>query len=282
MALKELIRQLNLQQEDEYKFLGEPSDLGFMRLFGGHVLAQSLSAAGCTVEGRQIHSLHAYFLRPGDCQETITYEVDPIRDGRTFSTRRVVAFQKGKAIFNMSSSFQIPEYGLEHQISKPYAPAPDGVKPDIEITRGDAHLIPETVRAKITKDRAIEIRTVDYNHPLKPRVSQPVSHTWLRANGEVVEDDLLHCCLLAYASDFGLLRTATRPHGVSIRDLQIASLDHAMWFHRPVNMNNWLLHAMDSPSASRGRGFNRGNFFDEQGNLVASVTQEGLMRDLRD
>lgn len=278
--LEKLIAVLQLDPVEKNTFIGRPFDLGFPRLFGGHVLAQSLYAAAQTVTGRRIHSLHAYFLRPGNVKDPLTYEVDPIRDGKSFATRRVLARQQGKVIFSMSSSFQIQESGFNHQIAMPYVPPADGIESDLERTREYAHQIPETIREKITSDQAIEMRTIDYVHPFNPRITQPESSAWIRAHGPVPKDPLIHECLLAYSSDFGLLGTSLRPHGASVtqRHMQVASLDHAMWFHRPVQMDDWILYTMDSPSASGARGFNRGNFFSKSGVLVASVTQEGLIR----
>lgn len=279
--LDKLISVLQLKQQSTCVFEGQPIDLGFPQLFGGHVLAQSLYAAAKTVENRRVHSLHAYFLRPGSNEATLRYEVDPIRDGKSFTTRRVVAKQKDKAIFTLAASFQIEEEGFNHQISKPYVPSPDEIESDLERTREYAHLIPEMIREKMTSDRAIEMRTIDPVDSFKPRVSQPRKSAWLRANGPVPDDPLIHECLLAYASDFGLLGTSLKPHGASViqKHMQVASLDHAMWFHRRVHMDDWLLYTMDSPSASGARGFNRGSFFCKNGTLMASVTQEGLIRD---
>ena len=278
--LEQLIKVLHLDQKDETTFEGCPIDLGFPRLFGGHVLGQSLNAASRTVKDRRVHSLHAYFLRPGDTAAPLSYEVDPIRDGKSFSMRRVLAYQKGKTIFSMSASFQKREKGLEHQISMPYVPPPEGIESDLERTREYAHEIPETIREKITSDRAIEMRTIDLVHPYEPRIRQPEKNAWIKASGQVPKDPLMHDCLLAYASDFGLLGTSMRPHGISVTQphIQAASLDHAMWFHRDINMDDWILYTMESPSTSGARGFNRGHFFSKSGVLLASVTQEGLIR----
>ena len=279
--LEKLISVLHLKKKGPFIYEGEPIDLGFPRLFGGHVLAQALYASAQELPDRRVHSLHAYFIRPGNIKDPLTYEVEPIRDGKSFTTRRVKVSQSGKVIFSMSSSFQVEESGFEHQISMPYVPPPEGVDSDLDHTREFAHLIPKMIREKVTSDQAIEMRTIDLIHPFEPKVRQPEKNAWVRANGKVPNDPLIHECLLAYASDFSLLGTSIRPHGVSIiqKHMQVASLDHAMWFHRKISIDDWTLYTMDSPSASGARGFNRGNFFSKDGVLMASVTQEGLIRD---
>ncbi len=283
--LEELLSALSLKQVKDFHFEGKPIDLGFGRLYGGHVLAQSLAAATQTVSAdRLVHSLHGYFLRIGSDKDPITYEVDPIRDGRSFSTRRVVAIQNGKAIFNMSCSFQIQEEGFDHQISMPYAPAPEDIKSDLEVSRDYVDKIPLALRDKFTCDRAIEMKSIGRINPFHPIKQQPEQFAWFKASGPVPDNQALHRCLLAYTSDFTLMGTGMRPHGVSFaqKNMQTASLDHAMWFHRDIDMNLFSLYAMDAPNACGARGFNRGSIFLRNGKLAASVTQEGLMRQWSD
>lgn len=279
--LAELIELLALERIEENLFRGPSQDLGWGTVFGGQVLGQALSAAAQTVPpDRVVHSLHAYFLRPGAVDRPVVYDVDRIRDGRSFTTRRVVAIQKGRPIFNLAASFQVEESGLDHQAEMPDVPRPDALKSEQELARPFADRIPPRMRERLFGPRPIEARPVDPINPFAPAVHPPVRRTWYRANGELPDDPALHCYLLAYASDFGLLTTALRPHGISwvARDMQVASLDHAMWFHRPLRVDRWLLHVMESPSASGARGLVRGQWFDEGGRLVASTVQEGLIR----
>ena len=280
-VLQELIQLLNLEAKDANSFIGQSQDLGFRNVFGGQVLGQALAAATRTVSGRSVHSLHGYFLRPGDAKETIRYEVDRIRDGKSFSTRRVVAMQFGRPIFNMSCSFQIHEPGHSHQIPKPEVKDPDGLTSDLEFARKYKDRIPERVREKFTCDRPIEIRTIGPQNPFNPKKREALKHSWVRTSGNLPEDQNIHKCLLAYASDFGLLSSSLMPHGLSWinPNLHMASLDHAMWFHRDFKFDDWLLYEVDSPSSSGGRGFTRGRVFNRAGDLVASVSQEGLIRD---
>ena len=279
-VLRHLIRFFDLVQVEENLFRGKSQDLGFPHLFGGHVLGQALAAAGNNVAGRTAHSLHGYFLRAGDAREPIEYDVERLRDGHSFSTRRITASQYGQVIFIMTASFQAPEEGFEHQAEMPTVPGPDGLLSEVEMARMVKDLIPEKIRKKFTSDRPIEIRPVDPVNYFNPQKKPPVKYVWFRAAEAVAEDPALHRCLLAYASDFGLLATSMQPHGVTFvqKEMQTASLDHAMWFHRGFRIDDWLLYAMDSPSASHGRGFNRGNIYTQEGRLVASVAQEGLIR----
>jgi len=281
-VLCELLELLELEKIEENIFRGRSQDLGFPAVFGGQVLGQALSAASRTVpDDRSAHSLHAYFLRPGDATHPIVYTVDPIRDGGTFTTRRVVAVQHGKAIFSMSASFQAPEEGVEHQASMPPdVPGPEGLVSDLDLARAVAERIPEPLRTKFVCDKPIEIRQVDPVNPFKPKPREPRKYQWLRAAGSLPDDPAVHKYLLAYASDFGFVGTSMLPHGLSFWDpyMQIASIDHAMWFHRDFRMDQWLLHVMDSPSATHARGLNRGSVYTEDGVLVASVAQEGLIR----
>jgi acyl-CoA thioesterase-2 len=281
-VLSELLALLELEKIEENLFRGRSQDLGFPAVFGGQVLGQALSAASQTVAGdRSAHSLHAYFLRPGDATHPIVYQVDPIRDGGSFTTRRVVAIQHGKAIFSMAASFQAPEEGADHQAEAPLeVPGPDGLVSEMNLARAVADRIPEPLRTKFVCDKPIEIRPVNPINPFDPKPRAPLKYQWLRAAGELPDDPAVHKYLLAYASDFGFVGTSMQPHALSFWDpqMQIASIDHAMWFHRDFRMDQWLLHAMDSPSASHARGLNRGSIFTESGVLVASVAQEGLIR----
>ena len=279
--LAELVELLRLEQIEEDLFRGPSQDLGWGIVFGGQVLGQALSAAARTVpEGRMVHSMHGYFLRPGDVRRPIVYTVDRIRDGRSFTTRRVVAIQSGEAIFSMSASFQVEEGGYEHQAAMPEVPGPDALESEQALARARVEQIPPPLRAQAVAPRPIEIRPVDPHDPLSPEIREPSRCVWVRAVDPLPDDGPLHRWLLAYASDFHLLGTAMAPHGVSwlTPGMQVASLDHAMWFHRPFRMDDWLLYAMESPSASGGRGLVRGRFFDRAGRLVASTAQEGLMR----
>jgi len=280
-VLQELLALLELEKIEENLYRGQSQDLGFGALFGGQVLGQALSAAHRTVtDERAAHSLHAYFLRAGDSSRPVVYQVDPIRDGGSISTRRVVAIQKGNAICAVMTSFQSPEQGYEHQSAMPDVPGPGGLITQVERAQRLGDRIPEPFRTKLLCDKPIEIRPIDPVDPFAPEPREPLKYQWLRAAGELPDDPAAHQYLLAYASDFGLVGTALRPHGRTYWDprMQVASIDHAMWFHRDFRMDDWLLHAMDSPRASGARGLNRGQFFTRDGELVASVAQEGLIR----
>ncbi|MFN3581858.1 MAG: acyl-CoA thioesterase II [Pseudomonas sp.] len=279
--LDDLVSLLALEKIEENLFRGLSQDLGFKQLFGGQVLGQSLSAASQTVDAeRHVHSVHGYFLRPGDASLPIIYQVDPLRDGGSFTTRRVQAIQKGKPIFTMISSFQGDEEGYAHQAQMPDVAGPEDLRNETELTRDYQHLLSEQVREKILVDKPIEIRPVELFNPFKPQSAEPVRHMWFRADGRLPDDPQLHRYLLAYASDFHLLGTAMLPHAVSswTPGMQVASLDHSIWYHQPLRMDDWLLYAMDSPSASGSRGLSRGQIFNREGVLVASITQESLMR----
>ncbi|MCB9760949.1 MAG: acyl-CoA thioesterase II [Alphaproteobacteria bacterium] len=280
-VLTELITLLQLERIEENLFRGPSQDLGWGQVFGGQVLGQALSAAEQTVpDERPCHSLHGYFLRTGDATRPIVYEVDRIRDGRSFTTRRVVAIQGGRAIFNLSASFQVVEPGYDHHDPAPDATPPEDLLSERELARRLGDRIPKPLRKRATAERPIEIRPVDPINPLAPEPRPPHKHVWMRAADPLPDDPGLHRKLLAYASDFHLLTTALRPHGVTwlTRGMQVASLDHAMWFHRPFRVDDWLLYDIVSPSASGARGLVRGRFFDRAGRLVASTAQEGLMR----
>ena len=279
-VLAELIGLLDLEPIEVNLFRGVSPKEGWQRVFGGQVCAQALVAARRTVEGRLAHSFHAYFLRPGDPAVPILYDVDRIRDGQSFTTRRVVAIQHGQAIFNMQVSFQVAEPGLEHQLPMPDVPAPETLGAELDRRRAIADRLPEPMRSIFLRERAIEVRPVVPFDEFDPVAREPVQNVWLRAVDALPDDPDLHQCVLAYASDLTLLDTSILPHAVSwwSEKLQTASIDHAMWFHRPFRADEWLLYAQDSPSASGARGFNRGSVFTREGRLVASVAQEGLIR----
>jgi acyl-CoA thioesterase II len=275
-----LLAILDLEQIEVNIFRGVSPDETVQRVFGGQVAGQAMVAAGRTVpEDRQVHSLHAYFLRPGDASIPIVYEVDLIRDGRSFTTRRVVAIQHGKAIFHMSASFQITEPGVEHQAQMPDAPDPDTLSTLDD--RREAMGIP--MPKGWADKRPIDLRYVDDPPWALPPGSPPKNHqqVWIRANGVMPDDPLFHVCAVTYASDLTLLDSAMLANGLSWldgREMQIASLDHAMWFHRPFRADDWLLYDQQSPSASGGRGLSIGRLFTRDGRHVVSVVQEGLLR----
>jgi acyl-CoA thioesterase-2 len=282
--LADLLQLLELEQLELNLFRGESRDIGSPQVFGGQVLGQALSAAAATVEGRMAHSLHAYFLRRGDCNAPIVYEVDRSLDGRHFSNRRVVAIQHGQQIFNMTASFQVAESGFDHQIPMPQVPAPEALADSAGPPPEVLARLPERVRRFFEQPRPFEFRTVQPIDYLRPRRAAPAREIWFRTVGAVGDDEMLHRRLLAYVSDFFLLDTTTLPHGTSLLNpaVVMASIDHAMWFHRPLRVDDWLLCAMDSPSASGARGFARASVFARDGRLVASTAQEGLVRMRKD
>ncbi|MBA3988568.1 MAG: acyl-CoA thioesterase II [Idiomarina sp.] len=280
-VLQDLLNLLDLETIEEGLYRGQSQDLGFAALFGGQVMGQALCAAKKTIdEDRQVHSLHSYFLRPGDAHKPIVYDVENIRDGKRFSTRRVQAIQHGKPIFYMTASFQVGEQGLDHQAQMPDVPGPEGLISDLDVHRQHAELIPAPLRNKFTSDKPILMRFVTEYNPFNPQQTEPQRYVWLKANGAMPDDLRVHKYLLAYASDFNFLPTALQPHGLSFASpkLQMATIDHAMWFHRDFRMDDWLLYAIDSPSASNARGLVRGQVFNRDGQLVASTIQEGLIR----
>ena len=279
-VLEDLIALLTLERIEEYIFRGDSRDIGSPQVFGGQVLGQALSAAQHTVEGRVAHSLHAYFLRRGDINAPIIYEVDSARDGGSFSNRRVVAIQHGRPIFNLAASFQRPEVGLEHQADMPEVPGPEGLKDLTEVASELLEKIPLKMRRYLTDKRPFEFRPIRPFNFTEPEKLPPVKHVWIRAVDKLPRDQALHQNLLAYVSDYELLSTATLPHGLVFGrgTIIMASLDHALWFHRSFAVDQWLLYSMDSPSASGVRGFSRGQLFTEDGVLVASTVQEGLVR----
>ncbi|MCU0599644.1 MAG: acyl-CoA thioesterase II [Desulfobacterales bacterium] len=280
-VLDELLTLLKLEKIEENIFRGNSQDLGFGNIFGGQVLGQALSAASQTVPPeRSAHSMHAYFLRPGDPSLPIVYEVDCIRDGKSFTTRRVVAIQKGRAILSMAASFQVDEPGFEHQKEMPEVPGPDGLLSEIEMARTVADKIPPSIRSQILCVKPIEIRPVNPINPFAPKKKKPFRYVWFKTIHKMPDDLTIHKYMLAYASDFGLVSTSLYPHGRTFwdPDMQVASLDHAMWFHRDFRMDDWLLYAIESPSAGKARGLNHGHIFTRDGKLVASTSQEGLIR----
>jgi acyl-CoA thioesterase-2 len=280
----ELLEVIDLEPLEVNIYRGTNRDIGSGRVFGGQVLAQALVAARRTIEeDRDAHSLHGYFILPGDLEAPIVYFVDRLRDGRSFTTRRVTAIQHGRAIFNLSASFQVRESGPEHQVAMPAVPPPEELVSELEQIRRQADRIPESLRGVLTQDRPLDFRIVAPQDPIDPVRSEPVRHVWFRVIGELPDDILYHQAALAYASDYGMLATVLQPHGLGIRapGLQVASLDHAVWFHRPFRADEWLLYAIESPAAAGARGFALGRVFTRAGTLVASVAQEGLTR-LRD
>jgi len=279
-SLAELLSLLDLERIEDDIFRGVSPKDRWQRVFGGQVLGQALVAATRTVEDRDCHSLHAYFLRPGDPRIPIVYEVDRSRDGSSFTARRVVAIQHGQPIFTMSSSFQVRERGLEHQASMPTVPDPETLKSEDEWRMEILNDLPEHVRPWFMRARPIEFRPVDPINRFAKAKFPPRQILWFRAVGTLPETQAVHQCFLAYASDMTLLDTSLLPHGFTLFTgaLQTASLDHAMWFHRPFRADEWLLYVQESPSASGGRGFNRGAIYRRDGVLVASVAQEGLIR----
>ncbi|MDD2046888.1 acyl-CoA thioesterase II [Pseudomonas putida] len=284
-VLDDLVDLLSLEAIEENLFRGRSQDLGFRQLYGGQVLGQSLSAASQTVEeARHVHSLHGYFLRPGDASMPVVYSVDRVRDGGSFSTRRVTAIQKGQPIFTCSASFQYDEEGFAHQTQMPAVVGPENLPSEVELFQRMADRLPETIRDKMLCAKPIEMRPVTAEDPFNPKPGEPVKYIWFRADGNLPDVPALHKYLLAYASDFGLLTTSLLPHGKSVwqKDMQIASLDHALWFHGNLRADEWLLYAMDSPWAGNARGFSRGNIFNQAGQLVASSCQEGLIRHRKD
>lgn len=279
-VLADLLKVLQLERLEMNLFRGVSRDLGMPQVFGGQVLGQSLAAASATIDAdRTVHSLHAYFLLPGDVNAPIIYEVDRSRDGGSFSSRRVVAIQHGQPIFHMSASFQIEQPGLEHQSAMPQVPAPD-ILPDIRELVTQSTSIPIELKRWFAMPLPIEFRAVNPHRLMSADADEASTQFWFRAVDKLPDDVVLHRCVLAYASDFYLLRTATQPHGIPFPSakLRLATIDHAMWFHRPLRTDDWLLYSIDSPSASGSRGLSRGQIFDRRGRLVASVAQEGLVR----
>ena len=276
-----LLDLLRLERLELNLFRGQNRDIGSGRVFGGQVLAQGLVAAGATVdESRLVHSLHGYFMLPGDVDTPIVYQVDRIRDGKSFTTRRVLAIQEGREIFSMLCSFHVAEPGPEHGAAMPDVPPPEALPRELDLVRSIADRIPERVRDVYTQDRPIDFRPVAPVDPFAPEPREPLKHVWFRAEGTMPDDPILHQAVLAYASDYGLLGTSLLPHGLSfmMRGVQAASLDHAVWLHRPFRVDDWLLYTTDAPAMAGSRAFTRGSLFTRDGTLVASTAQEGLIR----
>jgi acyl-CoA thioesterase-2 len=280
--LDELVALLALERIEENLFRGQSQDLGWGTVFGGQVLGQALSAAVQTVpKDRHAHSLHAYFLRPGDVSKPIVYDVDRIRDGSSFTTRRVVAIQSGQPIFNLAASFQKLEDGFSHADAMPDVPPPESLPTEQERIAPFAQRLPKFLRDRAVAERAFELRTVEAeSDPFLPAPAPPVRSVWMKTCGKLEGELALHQYLLAYASDHAFLTTALLPHGTTwlTPGMQVASIDHVMWFHRPFRVDDWLLHVMESPSAHGARGLVRGRVFSRDGALVASTAQEGLIR----
>lgn len=283
--LDTLVSLLNMETLEENLFRGASQDLGFRQLFGGQVLGQALSAASQTViADRHANSLHGYFLRAGDVNKPVIYQVERVRDGATFCTRRVTAIQNGQPIFTCTASFHIQEQGFSHQLTMPDVPAPEQLTPEEELAPQLANVLTEEKKNKMLRNKPIETRLVQVLDPLQPEKTAPIKHVWFKTTSQLPDNPALHKYLLAYASDFGLLTTSLLPHGTSIwqPQMQVASLDHAIWFHEDARMDDWLLYSTHSPWAGGSRGYATGSIFNRSGKLVASVAQEGLVRERLD
>jgi acyl-CoA thioesterase-2 len=280
-ALRDLVATLTLEPLEDNLFRGARGNDGWQRVYGGQVLAQALMAAARTVEAsRSAHSLHGYFLLAGDPTEPIIYDVERIRDGGSFTTRRVKAIQHGRAIFSMSASFHKLEEGFDHQSPLPDVPPPESLPNPKDLIGQLIDALPDSMRRYWDRERPIDMRIADVSRYLSREKKTPVQNIWIRASGPLPDDPVLHQAVLAYASDFTLLDTALIAHGKLLfdTDVQLASLDHALWYHRPFRADEWMLYVQDSPSASGARGFCRGTIYARNGSLIASVAQEGLMR----
>ncbi len=271
-----------LESIEKGLFRGQSWDLGFRALFGGQVLGQALAAAHNTVDDdRVVHSFHTYFLLPGDAKKPVVYDVEVVRDGRSFSARRVKAIQDGRNIFYMTASFQTVEDGMTHQYADmPDVPDPESLDSDITFYEKNYDKLSTSMQEALSYHKPIDIRTVDAANSFKAQAREPVRHVWLKVRDEMDDNLGLHQATLAYASDYHFLSTALQPHGIAVSDkgLRMATIDHAMWFHRPVNLNDWLLYAMDSPFSGNSRGIVKGQIFNRAGDLVATTMQEGMMR----
>jgi acyl-CoA thioesterase-2 len=283
-AIDDLLALLDLEPLEVNLFRGRSPQSGWQRVFGGQVIGQALVAALRTVENRPAHSLHAYFMLPGDPKVPIIYEVDRIRDGKSFATRRVVAIQHGRAIFTTAISFHQDESGLSHQARMPDVPKPEDLPSEAEIKARTLPMMPETVRRYFERERPIELKPVEFSRYLGVKSEEAKFNVWIRTTGKLPDDRAIHQCVLAYASDMTLLDAALVPHGRTVfeKSIMAASLDHALWFHRPFRADDWLLYAQDSPNLSGARGFSRGLIFARDGTLVASVAQEGMLRERRE
>ncbi len=283
-VLRELVDHLTLRELEEDRFEGDSQDLGWGQIFGGQVLAQALSAACRSVPaGRLPHSMHAYFLRLGDVRRPIEYRVDRVRDGRSFTTRRVQAWQGSRNLLVLAASFHQAGDGLDHQVDHEGSPSPEGLLSRRELSLRMPDRLPPALRAMAGAERAIEVRPVDPLDPIAPELRPPRREVWLRAVDSLPDDPALHRVLLTYASDFHFLTAALQPHGVTwvTPGIRMASLDHTIWFHRPFRMDGWLRHVIEAPSLCGGLGLATGRLYTEEGVLVASTTQEGMIRDRR-
>lgn len=279
--LQQLLHLLQLEKLEEGLFRGQSENLGLPQVYGGQVIGQALSAARYTVpDDRTVHSCHSYFLYKGDPTRPIIYDVENLRDGKSFSTRRVKAIQNGKPIFYLTASYHITEEGFNHQITMPDVPGPENFTSETELAATIAEYLPPALQKAFCSEKPIEMRPVVVVNPLKPQKEEPKQYLWMRANGEVPNDQLIHQYLLGYASDWGFLVTALHPHEVSLLTpkLQIATVDHSIWYHRPFKLDEWLLYAIESPTAHNCRGLVRGEVFNQKGQLVATAVQEGVMR----
>lgn len=279
-AIENLLGILNLEALEYNLFRGRSPQVGWQRVFGGQVIGQAFTAVSHTVEGRAPHSLHGYFLRPGDPSIPILYEVERVRDGKSFTTRRVVAIQHGEPIFVMSASFQVDEPGFHHQMPMPEVPPPESLPSEEELAAQLIPMLPDSMRRYFEHERPIEVRPVDVSRYTSRTPREPRQYVWIKTTAPLPDDPIVHASILAYASDMTLLDTAMVAHGKTLfdGDIQAASLDHALWFHRPFRADEWLLYAQESPFTGGARGFTRGLIFKRDGELVASVAQEGLLR----
>jgi len=282
-GLQNVIGLLELERLDDNLFRGDSHDIGAPQVFGGQIVGQALSAAHQTLEGRRPHSLHAYFLRPGDFHRPVIYQVERSRDGSSYANRRVVAIQHGRPILNLAASFKVEEDSFEHQAEMPDVPGPEGLTSSTDLGRAAAEHAPEKMRRLLMHSPPFEFRPVEPPKFLDPSARAPRKHIWMKAWEDLPDDEALHRHLLTYVSDYELLGTAIFPQELDFqsRRVQMASLDHAVWFHRPFRVDEWLLYACDSPSSGGGRGFSRGQIFTRSGVLVASVAQEGVIRPRR-
>jgi acyl-CoA thioesterase-2 len=282
-AVQDLLNILDLEPLDVNLFRGRSPQVGWQRVFGGQVIGQALVAACRTVEGRPPHSMHAYFLLPGDPKVPIIYEVERIRDGKSFTTRQVKAIQHGHPIFSMAVSFHADELGITHQAQMPDVPGPEKLPSEAEVRERILPMMPDPVRRYYERERPIELRPVEFDRYLGKKLPDGRFHVWIRTTERLPDDPAIHQCVLAYTSDMTLLDTALVPHGRTLfeKEFMAASLDHALWLHRPFRADDWLLYAQDSPNLHGARGFARGLIFTRDGTLVASVAQEGLVRERR-
>ncbi len=285
-SVQDLLHILDLEKIEQNIFRGRSPQVGWQRVFGGLVIAQTLVAASRTVANRSVHSLHGYFMLPGDPSVPIVYEVARLRDGGSFTTRSCVAVQHGRPIFSLSASFQTPDRGFDHAAVMPDVPPPESLPSESEFKQKFATRMPEPVRRYFERERPIEMRPVDHSRFSGRESAEPLpraQNIWMRTTAALPDDPAIHAAVLAYMSDMTLLDTALVAHGRSVfdTDLQVASLDHALWFHRPCRLDEWMLYAEDTPSASGGRGFTRGQIFTRDGILAASVAQEGLIRPVK-